>query len=460
MTEPCLTPASSTRMHLLEAAFYNLPNPLLIVNRAGYIVFCNKAYADYLAVDPQQVLGQHVTKIIPNTKLLMVMETRQDEIMSHHEFPGGRLTIGNRVPIIDNSEVIGCIGFIHFENSQILRDTTALYERLEKQLAAYKDVVENQTFPRYTIDHVLSASVKMGQCKEAVLRVARLDMPLLITGENGVGKELIVHAVHSASSRRYGPLIKVNCSAIPKDLFETEFFGYAKGAFSGAKREGKKGFFEMAEDGAIFLDEVADIPPEAQSKLLRVVQEKEFYRVGGEQTIHCNVRIVAATNRDLKALVESGGFREDLYYRLNAISLEVPPLRERKEDIPLLANYFLAEFGRDYTTSAKQLSQQAVAALKSYSWPGNIRELRNVMTKLSVFCLNSLIEAEDVSAILPLDSTVFPAHRDACLNDYMKKKEREYIQHVLQSCRGNKSLAARTLGIDRSLLYKKLRKLM
>lgn len=459
MNDPSKAEFLAERMKLLEAAFHNLPNPVLIVNRAGKIVVFNKAYEDHLGISSNQALGQHVTKIIPNTKLLEVMKTRHDEILSHHEFPGGRVSIGNRVPIIDGEEVIGCIGFIYFENTKILKDTAALYEQLEKQVETYKGVMENRAFSQNTIDHVLSTGSKMAQCKEATLRVARLDMPLLITGENGVGKELIVHAVHSASSRKYGPLIKVNCTAIPRDLFEAEFFGYAKGAFSGAKKEGKKGFFELAESGTIFLDEVANIPIEAQTKLLRVVQEREFYRVGGEEPIHTNARVIAATNRNLKIMVETGEFREDLYYRLNAISLEVPPLRERKEDIELLAKHFLSEFSREYGTPVKHLSVQAAEVLGSYHWPGNIRELRNVMTKLSVFCQHKTIESEDVLAILPVDKALSSGGAKESLEDFIKKAERDYILQTLKSCSGNKSRAARMLGIDRSLLYKKLRRL-
>ncbi|HWQ62721.1 MAG TPA: sigma 54-interacting transcriptional regulator [Negativicutes bacterium] len=447
------------KLFMLQTAFENLPNPLIIVNRAGVIVFCNKAYANLLSLDQHRILGEHVTKVIPNTKLLKVMETQRDDEISHHKFPNGKTTIGRRVPIFDDGQVIGCIGFIQFEDSQALQIMAKRFYWLEDQVTMYKEIIENRAIPAYTFDSILSVSAKMEQCKQISLKVAQLDLPVLVTGENGVGKELLVHAIHDASDRRLGPLIKVNCTSIPKDLFEAEFFGYVKGAFSGAKREGKKGFFELADQGTIFLDEIGDVSLEAQSKLLRVIQDKEFYKVGGEHIIRCNVRIVAATNRNLHKMVDAGEFREDLFYRLNSISLEVPPLRERKEDISLLADYFLTQFGKEYRIAPKRLSLEAFDLLHSYHWPGNIRELRNVLTKLSVFCSGDTIEPEDVAAVIQVSEVMPPAAKEQPLKEYLKKREKDYLLQVLRSCQGNKSLTAKKLGIDRSLLYKKLRAL-
>jgi transcriptional regulator with PAS, ATPase and Fis domain len=453
------TDDAQQKLFMLQTTLENLPNPLIIVNRAGYIVFCNKAYANFLSFDQNRLPGEHITKVIPNTKLLKVMETQRDDEISHHVFANGKTAIGRRVPIYDGGQVIGCAGFIQFEDSQALQIMAKRFYWLEDQVTMYKEIIENRAIPAYTFDSILSVSAKMEQCKQISLKVAQLDLPVLVTGENGVGKELLVHAIHDASDRRLGPLIKVNCTSIPKDLFEAEFFGYAKGAFSGAKREGKKGFFELADQGTIFLDEIGDVSLDAQAKLLRVIQDKEFYKVGGEHIIRCNVRIVAATNRHLQKMVDAGEFREDLFYRLNSISLEVPPLRERKEDISLLADYFLTQFGKEYRVAPKRLSPEAFGLLHSYRWPGNIRELRNVLTKLSVFCAGDTIEPEDVAAVIHVSEVTPPATKDQSLKDYLRKREKDYLLQVLRSCQGNKSLAARKLGIDRSLLYKKLRAL-
>lgn len=446
----------SYTINLLDSVFDNLPIPIVMVNKDSRIIYFNSSYVNFLHLDlsKDEIIGKHIHEIISNSRLPIVIDTKIPEIGSTHLFPDGRTAIGSRIPVIENGEIIGAIAYILFENAQELQKMAARYRLLEKEISKYREILENRSFAKYNFLDIIGESNAILNTKNHAMKIAGIDLPALILGESGVGKELFVHAIHDSSKRKYGPLIRVNCGAIPKELFESEFFGYEEGAFSGAKKEGKKGLFELANQGTIFLDEIAEMPLFMQIKLLRVLQEKEFLKVGGEKYFRCDIRVIAATNRDIKSMVTIGQFREDLYYRLNTLILEVPPLRRRKEDIPLLANNFLNNFCIDNGLSKKELNKPALRVLMDYSWPGNIRELKNIIERAVVLSLGPTISADDIKVLLHTseqgkDST------QLSLKDFVKQKEREYILKVLQECSGNKTEAARKLGIHRSLLYKK-----
>jgi transcriptional regulator with PAS, ATPase and Fis domain len=285
------------------------------------------------------------------------------------------------------------------------------------------------------------------------MQVARGNSNVLISGESGTGKELFAHSIHNASLRRKEPFIKVNCSAIPAELAESELFGYEDGAFTGARRQGKPGKFELADGGTIFLDEIGDMPLLLQGKLLRVIQEKEVERVGGVKTRKVDARIIAATNRDLKRLVGEGTFREDLYFRINVIEFKIPPLRERKQDIQVLADHFIKKYNDRFTKRVKGITDEAVEALVRYDWPGNIRELENIIERMMNYIESGWIDLKDVPE--EIRSPVMESTRTAqslALADI----EQEAIRAALDEARGNKSKAARLLGISRSKLYEKL----
>ncbi len=300
---------------------------------------------------------------------------------------------------------------------------------------------------------LLGRSAAMQQVFDKIAQVAPTRASVLITGESGTGKELVTNALHAASPRKDAPLVKVHCAALSESLLESELFGHEKGAFTGAAGR-RKGRFELADGGTVFLDEIGEIHPSVQIKILRVLQERSFERVGGEQTIQVDVRIIAATNRDLKAEVEAGRFREDLYYRLNVVNIHLPPLRERADDIPLLASRFLEEVARENGKDVQGFEPKAAMALRSYSWPGNIRELRNVVESAVVMTRNRYISPDDLP-VQVRDGEDEGAVRIP-LGIPMAEAEKMILQANLNALKGNKSRTAELLGIGRKTLHRKI----
>ena len=304
---------------------------------------------------------------------------------------------------------------------------------------------------------IIGESVPMKALRQQLTLMAGTNGRVLIFGESGTGKELVAHAIHAMSPRAREPFVDVNCAAIPEDLIESELFGHRKGSFTGAS-EDKIGKFQKADGGTIFLDEVGDMSLKTQAKVLRALDEQKLQPVGASETIHVDVRVVAATNKNLDKEIENGNFREDLYYRLNVVPFYVPPLRERVEDIPLLADYFLREFAIAYGRKPKELTRSGYDALASYRWPGNVRELRNLMERIVIMTPQARIEARHIP--LPLGAPASrPLDQFATLVDVRKAAEREYILRKLDETGGNVTKAAELLGLERSHLYRKMRAL-
>ena len=307
---------------------------------------------------------------------------------------------------------------------------------------------------RYTFDNIVGRSSPMQEIFATVMRVAPTRATVLLAGESGVGKDLIARAIHFHSPRRDRPLVKINCTALPENLMESELFGYEKGAFTGANVS-KPGKFEQADTGTVFLDEIGDVPPSVQVKLLRVLQEREFERLGSNKTRHIDVRVIAATNQDLRAALEQGTFREDLYYRLNVVPIEIPPLRERKQDIPFLAEHFVEKLAADTGSRVESITQAAIERLMTYHWPGNVRELENVIERSLVMCTGSKLDAEDIKMDVPRARSVsgeLSLPEGMSLDQY----EQELIRQALKKADGNKSQAARLLGLSRNALRYRL----
>ena len=313
---------------------------------------------------------------------------------------------------------------------------------------------------KYSHPNIVAISPKMQEVLATVERIAPTNSPVLLGGESGVGKDLIARAIHEKSRRASGPFIKINSTAIPENLLESELFGYERGAFTGATTT-KPGKFELADKGTLFLDEIGDVPPAIQVKLLRVLQEREFERLGGTRTIKVDVRLLAATNRDLRAALEDGTFREDLYYRLNVVPIDIPPLREHKEDIPGLANLFLTRFATESGRSEiiTGISPAALQLLVGHYWPGNVRELQNVIERACALALGNQLEASDIQLDSPRNRN--NAASDRFLPDGMTldQWEDEMIREALKRAGGNKSQAARLLGLSRNALRYRLSKI-
>ncbi|HAF85266.1 MAG TPA: transcriptional regulator [Sphaerochaeta sp.] len=324
-------------------------------------------------------------------------------------------------------------------------DLYAEHERLKAEVETLK--------ARNRYDRIVGKSQKMVALMETVAQVAPTRASVLITGESGVGKELVADAIHELGNRSKGPFIKVHCAALSESLLESELFGHEKGSFTGAISQ-KKGRFELADGGTIFLDEIGEINGATQVKLLRVLQEKVFERVGGEKAVTVDVRIVCATNRDLLKEIEKGAFREDLYYRLNVVHLEVPPLRDREDDIPLLMTSFLTQFNKENDKSLEGFSNGAKKAMLSYDWPGNIRELRNSVESAVVLSRSSVIEVEDLPPSVRLSDSSAQLSLDVGIT--LAEAEKKLIMSTLVMCGGNKTRAAEVLGIGRKTLHRKL----
>src|SRR5499433_432255 len=308
---------------------------------------------------------------------------------------------------------------------------------------------------RYEYDNIVGRSPAMQEIFGTIMRVAPTRATVLLAGETGVGKDLIARAIHFHSPRKDRPFVKINCTALPENLMESELFGYEKGAFTGAATT-KPGKFEQADTGTVLLDEIGDVPPSIQVKLLRVLQEREFVRLGSNKTLHIDVRVIAATNQDLRAALEQGAFREDLYYRLNVVPMNIPPLRERREDIPFLAEHFIKAFASDNGSPVRGMTDAAVKKLTEYHWPGNVRELQNVIERSLVLCSGTTLDAGDIRLETAPRSRV--QHGEHLLPDgvTLDEFEQSIIREALQRADGNKSQAARILGLTRNALRYRL----
>jgi DNA-binding NtrC family response regulator len=334
---------------------------------------------------------------------------------------------------------------------------------IRKELATHELREENRSLRealgrRYEYANIIARSDKMQAVLSLVERVAHSNSTVLLGGESGVGKDLIARAIHEHSHRASGPFIKINSTAIPETLLESELFGYEKGAFSGATGS-KPGKFELADKGTLFLDEIGDVPPAIQVKLLRVLQEREFERLGGTKTLKVDVRLIAATNRDLRAALEEGTFREDLYYRLNVVAIDIPPLREHKDDIPALVTFFLEKFSRESETAVHGITPAAMKVLIDHHWPGNVRELQNVIERAVTLSTNATLDVDDIHLDKPRQRAGSEASATLPEGMTLEQWEDEMIREALRNAGGNKSQAARALGLSRNALRYRLSKI-
>lgn len=333
-----------------------------------------------------------------------------------------------------------------------------------KDVVAENVLLKRQVMSRYGYDNMIGNSDVMKQVFEIISTVSDRDTTVLIQGESGTGKELTAGAIHYNSNRRDGPFIKLSCAALNKEILESELFGHEKGSFTGAIKA-RRGRFELADGGAIFLDDVDDIPLEMQVKLLRVLQEREFERVGGEETIPVNVRVICATKKDLKKLVQEGRFREDLYYRIHVVTIHLPPLRERKEDIPLLVNYFIKKYATQQRVAVNSISQEALHLLLAYNWPGNIRELENAIEHAVAFCTSDIIVPKNLPKNLTegdAPAGIFPVELSAIdsldLQETLSEAEKKLLLWAYQKTNGNQVRMSEILRIPRTTLQNKLAK--
>lgn len=446
--------SQSLRQLELGAIIDTIEDGVIVVDADGRICFENEAYSRIIGVPMRKTIGRDLHHVEPDALLLKVLKTGEPAARKRHLIKSVHKYVSMRMfPIRREGAVVGAYS--------VFRDVTEL-RRLGKEVERVTQVAEELTSQ---LDVAFSRFQMIGQdprfrtLLSRAATAAQTDATVLIRGENGVGKEGFAKLIHQASPRRNKPMITVNCAAIPETLIESELFGYEEGTFTGAKKGGKVGKFELAQGGTLFLDEVGDMPLLMQSKLLRVLQDGEIEKLGREENIPVDVRIVAATNQPLEELVAQKKFRADLYYRLNVISVTVPPLRERRDDILPLANHFLEEYNQRYGKKAA-LSRSAGQLLRECDWPGNVRQLRNCIESAVILCSGTEITPADLTLDSPeavrsasAGQTPLPV---GPLREATLRFERQMIREVLEQCGGDVDLAAGRLEISRRTLYRKL----
>ena len=429
---------------------------IVLVDGNGKIVKMN--YEKLLGIKEEDALGKKVQDVIENTRMHIVAKTGKKEIHYVQKIQGHDM-ITNRIPIIRDGKVIGAVGTVLFKDAAEVKDLAKDLAVLEKRINGYKGEIERLQETKYSFDSIITQNPKMEYLKKIGRKAAESNSTVLITGESGTGKEMFAHSIHKASYRKYESFLPINCAAIPRELLESELFGYEQGAFTGAKKGGKPGKFELANGGTIFLDEIGSMPLEMQAKLLRVLEDKEVERVGGTDKISLDIRIIAATNENLDEEIKNGRFREDLFYRLNVISIDIPPLRYRREDIPLLAESIFKKLLKELRLRDIILSKEDVEILSKYNWPGNVRELRNVLERALNLCSEGVIYPKHISEhIIEKTKYCIIKKEPLTLKDRIQETEIKAIRAAIVASGGNKTLAAKKLGIHRTALYKKIEK--
>lgn len=465
--------------------FSSISQGMFLVDRSGRIVWLNEGYKRFLPAlgfsSEDQFVGHMVEEVIPNTQMRRVLETGEAFLIDLLTNRAGTFVV-SRIPLRDESggAVIGAIGIVLFDHPEttlqpLISKFALLHRDLDdarRELASQRLQQSGQRQSKYTFASFVGASPAAVEVKRKARRAAQTSSPVLLLGETGTGKELLAHAIHASSARSRGPFISVNIAAVPGTLLEAEFFGVAPGAYTGADRKGRDGKFKLADGGTLFLDEIGDMPQALQVKLLRALQEGEIEPLGSNKLQPFDARVIAATSRDLAALVREGKFREDLFYRLNVLPIRVPPLRERRADIPALLEVLGEDMALRSGEQQPELAPDALALLSAQSWRGNIRELRNVLEQaamrsdspnISRAQIEEVLSEAGIQQIAPEALAGFGDSADTGRQDALRplaeqvaQVERQAIASALLATKGNKLAASRLLGISRAKLYERL----
>ena len=483
---------------LTALALEALPN-FVIVDSRGIITYMNTSYLEMLGMTRDQVIGHSAEEIIPGTRLLTILRTGKSEIgdtMSffHQKEQKTIHVMCNRRVIRDRSgNIIGAIGVTTANTDEEMEEMQRQLGNLQRENELIKERMNallSQGRKTDPLSNIIGNTPQMLKVKNTIRSYAAFDIPILITGETGVGKELFANAIQEMSLRKGKPFVKINCASIPKELMESELFGYEEGAFTGAMKKGKVGKFELADTGTLLLDEIGEMPLPLQAKLLRVLQNYEIERVGGLSSKKVDVRLICSTNRNLEQMAREGSFRQDLYYRINTVELHIPPLRERLGDLYELCAFLVGKINKTFHLETAGISDSVYSLFCEYRWPGNVRELEHVLERLAVLHPNSEISSESCdflreriassrrsapaappapedsrSIATPRSSKIPAAGAPSSLLSVQELKEKQQqddrvlILQALSQTGGNKAKAARLLGIDRSLLYYRMKKL-
>lgn len=434
-----------------------------IIDRDGKIIFRNKGVEEITKIKNANVIGKHFSTIPGKGELLKVLETGIPTFGAIYDTKVGTKAVVHRFPLFNkDNEIIGAMSILTFKDTREIEDILEKYHVAKNKLAHYEEELKYLRSAKYNLDNIIGESDQIIYLKNLVKKCAKGNSPVLITGDTGTGKELFAHAIHIESERRNGPFIRINCASIPRDLFESELFGYEPGAFTDASKVGKIGKFELANNGTIFLDEISCLPIEMQSKLLRILQDKEIERIGSIKLKKIDFRLVTATNKSLVLLISEKSFREDLYYRIKVFNVDIPSLKERKEDIPLLCEYIIKSLNEEFGLKIMRIDKKVMEIFLAWHWPGNVRELRNLIERAAFVADSNVIEVEDLPEYISTNKNIINS------KDHIKPKnpiqqakeelEKKLIETTLIKFNWNISRSANELRISRPLLYALIKK--
>ena len=447
---------------------------LLCIDNDGKITYVNEKMLKYKNCTSEQMIGKHIKKFFPYTHMIENMENERDTIA----FYQGNVTSKDDVEasvhyvLRKDGKRVGLMTYDIFQELKEFEQFVRMYGELDDKIKYYREELKEYRMTKYSIEDIVGQSEQIKKLKAEIKNAAKTSSTVLITGETGTGKELVAHSIHDLSKRRSNKFVKLNITNLPPSLIESELFGYEAGSFTGAVKSGKKGRFEEADNGTLFIDEIETLPLEMQPKLLRVLQEREIERIGNNESIQINVRIISATNEKLEELVKERKFRKDLFYRLEVVRINVPSLRERKEDIRLLAEHFIREYNMTLGTNVTGITDAAVVKLESYDWPGNVRELKNVIERAMGAANNNLVDSNSIQIASIVDDSAldrggtaavphsyFDFEGESPIEEAKRQAEIAVITEALARAEGNKKRAAEMLKIARPLLYQKMDRL-
>lgn len=446
---------------LLTLILDSINDAICVVDKNCITRYWNKAAEKLYQIDRSKIINRHIKEFFPNSLLPRIIKERKAYDNIYNCPKEGCYNVISASPLYMNGQLVGGIS-LDRDATEFIK-TSELLVKAQSNLNVLEHEISVINKNRYSFSQILGNSRALRDSIRLARNVSKSNINVLITSESGTGKELFARAIHMESGRD-GYFVPINCSAIPNELIESELFGYSAGAFTGALKSGKIGKIELAHNGTLFLDEIGDMPLNMQPKILRVLENGEMTRIGSEKTIKTNIRVITATNKDLSKMVEEGSFRKDLYYRLNSVVINLPPLRERKDDIPLLVNRFVEDYCMEYGINILGITPEVMDIFINHNWEGNIRELKNVIERIVVLAKNNNTDVIDIT-FLPQNlrrnkkiSAALKQENIYDLNNILENAEREAIANVLKITRNNKSHAAKLLNIPRSTLYFKLDK--
>ena len=442
--------------HLVSSPY----QAMTVIDADARVRYLSPIHEGFFGLSQGQAIGRPVTEVIENTGLDRVVKTGKAEIGAIQTMRGVSRVV-SRIPIKEHDKVVGAIGQVMFKGPEQLLELSNQISNLKREISFYKRELSGARKRTYSLEAIIGKSEAIQQLKADIIKVAPLDVPVLLLGESGTGKELVSHAIHSLSPRYDHPMVLVNAAALPSTLVEAELFGYEVGAFTGADKKGRKGKIEQADLSSLFLDEIGEMPQAIQAKLLRVLQDGCFERLGGDRSRHSDFRLITATNRDLKKMISDHEFRLDLYYRLSGVTLQMPSLKDRVDDIPALVQHFLNSYCKRQRIKLKSVHKKVFSLLQEQNWPGNIRQLQHEVEKAVIFSKGNEIKVSDFR----LDNQIISETKwsdlgedSTIMRSEIEKVELNLIKEAMVRFRGNKKKVAEELGISRSYLYKKLSK--